>query len=691
MAGNMDVTIIMRAVDQASGAIRSIQGSLGSLDGSLRAAETGSKMLAGALAGLGLAGLGVLKTGLDNNAMLEAQEIKWTQLTGSTEGAKDAMAQFLAVQKESPFDNKSIDSFVTSLYSTGVPFDQAINDYKAVGNTAAAFGLTQEQLDRALIGVGQAMGKGKLQAEEMNQIQEAGIPIASILGDMMGKTAGEIREMGAEGLITKDIMDEAFLYMGEKYGGSMEAFSNTWTGIWGRAKEAFQNFAGLLTADIFEGIKGAVGPLVTRFEELNAKFREMREAGKSTMDILKGLIPPDMEIKIWAATGAIAMGLVPALYSVAGGVWAAMAPLLPFLAAGALLGALAFTIYKNWATFKPFFSGIFNAVKPMVVSLANTFKTSFSQLIGHAKPIWNQLKELMKSLKPVIDLVVGVLKVLGAAAAIIFNGIVRAIGPLIKAFISILDVVANVVGAVVKYLYGDMVGAQKAWDRAVKSTQDVVKHVWSAIKGFISGAGDAILGILRGLGKNVPATMGQAFEAAKSAVMRKLAELISNIAGYAGRFMTAGRGLIDAFKKGISGALESAKAVVSGGMKAIRSLLPGSDAKEGPLSDLTKSGAALFPTFAKGIARNAGDAAMAAKSGIKDVAAQLSKSDLGETAIFNGGVTTIKHSFTMDISGKVQLEGDSGKKDLDVVANQIGSSITEHDFLRGLRQEVRKR
>ena len=78
-------------------------------------------------------------------------------------------------------------------------------------------------------------------------------------------------------------------------------------------------------------------------------------------------------------------------------------------------------------------------------------------------------------------------------------------------------------------------------------------------------------------------------------------------------FSNAGAGLIDAFWAGIQAAWGRLQEGFSGLLEGLRDLLPFSDAAEGPLSELTKSGRSLLPTFASGIAQTA-DAPVAAVS-----------------------------------------------------------------------------
>jgi len=76
----------------------------------------------------------------------------------------------------------------------------------------------------------------------------------------------------------------------------------------------------------------------------------------------------------------------------------------------------------------------------------------------------------------------------------------------------------------------------------------------------------------------------------------------------------SGSALVTTFASGITSAAGVAVNTLSGVMSDLRNLLPFSDAKEGPLSELTKSGSTVLSTFASGIEKTA-DAPLRAVSG----------------------------------------------------------------------------
>jgi TP901 family phage tail tape measure protein len=74
----------------------------------------------------------------------------------------------------------------------------------------------------------------------------------------------------------------------------------------------------------------------------------------------------------------------------------------------------------------------------------------------------------------------------------------------------------------------------------------------------------------------------------------------------AGEFRQSGAALIEAFVGGIKSVINKPYETVKEGLVKLRQLLPFSDAREGPLSRLTRSGQAVLETFAGGIKKRLG-------------------------------------------------------------------------------------
>ena len=83
-----------------------------------------------------------------------------------------------------------------------------------------------------------------------------------------------------------------------------------------------------------------------------------------------------------------------------------------------------------------------------------------------------------------------------------------------------------------------------------------------------------------------------------------------------GDFLDAGEGLVDAIVDGIKEAPNAVKDEVENVVGEARDMLPFSDAKEGPFSDLTASGEAFPETVASGIQNNDGEVPSAAEDAL---------------------------------------------------------------------------
>ena len=89
-------------------------------------------------------------------------------------------------------------------------------------------------------------------------------------------------------------------------------------------------------------------------------------------------------------------------------------------------------------------------------------------------------------------------------------------------------------------------------------------------------------------------------------IPQKITEIIAAIKAKGTEFLNSGKALLDAFTDGVKSVINKPVEVVKEGLAKVRRLLPFSDAKEGPLSTLTRSGRAFVETIAGGIKSRSG-------------------------------------------------------------------------------------
>ena len=150
-----------------------------------------------------------------------------------------------------------------------------------------------------------------------------------------------------------------------------------------------------------------------------------------------------------------------------------------------------------------------------------------------------------------------------------------------------------------------LAGLKLGLHRDLSIARDTSNRLWSQIKtGTLTRLHAMVSEEQKGL-MNMRNAVTNAFETAKARAMGAMHSLEAGIAGIftgiVNSASNAGRGLIDAFKNGITSGLNGVLDVVRNIVQQIRDLLPGSDAKTGPLSTLTHSGMSLMSVFGNGV------------------------------------------------------------------------------------------
>lgn len=121
---------------------------------------------------------------------------------------------------------------------TVVPFMENIQKLFNIGGTDI------ERQKDALLQLTQALGSGKLQGDELRSIAEAAPLIEKYIADYMGVSMGEIKQLGADGEITAEIIKNAILGATDEINKQFETIPLKWQDIWtnieSRVSHAFQ-------------------------------------------------------------------------------------------------------------------------------------------------------------------------------------------------------------------------------------------------------------------------------------------------------------------------------------------------------------------------------------------------------------------------------------------------------------------
>jgi tape measure domain-containing protein len=289
MANKNVIEILIKARDQASKVIqksmRGLQSSANASKGALQklggvsssvAAAVGAAVtkISGAIAiAFGAAGAAVSKMGIQFNASLEQSSIAFETLLGSAEKSKTMINDLLEMSKNSPFQFDGLQTSAKLMLAMGFNAEQIMPNLQAVGDAVAAVGGNSQTMERISLAMSQMMAKGRISAEEMNQLAENGIAGWDIISEKMGKSTQELMKMGENGkLLAEDVLPLLIEGMNERFGGAMEKQSTTFNGMIEKIKEGLNILFGKIMEPAFNRLKEVLPKIIDFVDRLGLAF-----------------------------------------------------------------------------------------------------------------------------------------------------------------------------------------------------------------------------------------------------------------------------------------------------------------------------------------------------------------------------------------------------------------------------------
>ena len=220
----------------------------------------------GAFAGLAATGgafLGVREI-VEATVKYDSLRLGMVSLTGSVEAATDRMSELRTLAKDPGLGFEQVVETDIRLRSAGISASVSERAIREFGNALAVVGKGKAELDGVALALSQIASKGKVSAEEINQIAERVPQIRSVMKDVFGTADTEkLQKMG--------ITSEEFI---DRVVKGLEKIPRAIIGLQGK----WDNLTDVMTsrlADIGTGIaEGMLGPLDDSTEALeNAKVQ----------------------------------------------------------------------------------------------------------------------------------------------------------------------------------------------------------------------------------------------------------------------------------------------------------------------------------------------------------------------------------------------------------------------------------
>ena len=207
----------------------------------VKTALAGVQAIAGAVAGEMQHGMGLAMAA-------ESAQSQFKVLLGSLEKAKGLMKDLQSFTLQTPFTMEGSLGAAKVLMGTGVPQERMMSTMRMLGEIA---GGNTETFNGLAVVYGQVMSKGKLLAQDFNQIAERGINMRDVLAKELKIKVKDLADTMQEGKITATDFHNALHALATgKYQGSLEESTKTLQGAMDRLSEIRDTFS----RDVMTGV-----------------------------------------------------------------------------------------------------------------------------------------------------------------------------------------------------------------------------------------------------------------------------------------------------------------------------------------------------------------------------------------------------------------------------------------------------
>lgn len=228
--------------------------------------------------------------GIKFNAEMEQALISFETLLGSAEKAQMMISDLQKFAANTPFEFPDLQKSAKLMLAMGFSAEKVLPNLRAIGDAVAAVGGGADVLDGVTLALGQMLTKGKVSAEEMNQLAERGIPAWDLMAQKMGKSKAELMNMAEQGKLMSDVALPALIdAMGTKFAGAMDKQSKTFSGMMSTIKDNMNILMGEIMEPVFNRIKELLPGVIDFVNQLSTTFQNAGWKG-----VFEQILPKDV-------------------------------------------------------------------------------------------------------------------------------------------------------------------------------------------------------------------------------------------------------------------------------------------------------------------------------------------------------------------------------------------------------------
>lgn len=267
-------TATVKIADYATRPIRGILSALTSVQALIAGVATGAAVNYGAI------------KPIQQFDQYKQAQLAFSKQLGSDAAAQKFMNQIDAFNLQTPFNSSQIIGSAKQMLNMGWDVGDVLPDLGTIGDWAAATGTYEEGINSVIRALGQMQLKGRVYAEELQQMNEAGVAAQKYIADYLGVSEGQMLKMVEAGQIGVDQALTGIMTGMKEFDGIANEFANeTVGGMLGQIGDALSSS---VVRDWGEGLSEGLRPGLEYFQGLLGENQtELDQFGNALKDFGK--------------------------------------------------------------------------------------------------------------------------------------------------------------------------------------------------------------------------------------------------------------------------------------------------------------------------------------------------------------------------------------------------------------------
>jgi tape measure domain-containing protein len=376
-----------------------------------------------------------------------------------------------------------------------VKFTETMQKMFKIGGTSTA------NQSGAMLQLQQAIGLGKLQGQDLRILAEDAPLTEAAIAKYMGKSVGEIKQLGTDGKITSQILINSILNYSSTVDSQMSKMSYTWGDYWNMIKNgATKAFGGVFAAET--SVLGS----------------------NSFKNTVNGIIG---SFTVLANVANKVLGAVTSVFSFISTNWSTIAPIIVGITAELLIYNATAAITSAVNGIAAISAGVHGAA--LMIQTGATFAATTAQ--------WGLNAALFAC--PLTWIVLAIIAV-AVAIYLVVEAVDKATGATTSALGVVIGVFSEAIAGIENVFFGlwnmlveIFVGLYNLVDEVASFLNNVFTDPVGSVIRLFSQMGDTILSIFEGIDKAIDAVLNTNFSAGIASLRTQLAAATKSAAGTA--------------------------------------------------------------------------------------------------------------------------------------------------------------